>query len=216
MAEASSDFPTGKLFALLRESRWLLLVAGALYFTVALYGYDSADPAWSHSVTGAQTVNPGGVLGAYLSDLLFYLLGVSAWWWVLFMLQRVWAGYRELRADSIFCKRTFLVSASGFVVLLLASSSLEALRLHTLKVALPYAPGGMIGNWLSVAAGPDRHRLQPVQRIVLAAFCGLVGCAAGNLMAMGAPDLADLSGQAHRCAGDERAGRGRRGRKETR
>ena len=148
MAEASSDFPTGKLFALLRESRWLLLVAGALYFTVALYGYDNADPAWSHTVTGAQTVNPGGVLGAYLSDLLFYLLGISAWWLVLFMLQRVWAGYRELRADSIFCKRTLWVSVSGFAVLLLASSALEALRLHTLKVALPYAPGGMIGKWL--------------------------------------------------------------------
>ena len=95
MAEASSDLPGNKLFALLRESRWILLVACALYFTVALYGYDPADPAWSHSVTGAQTTNPGGVLGAYLSDLLFYLFGFSAWWWVLFLLQRVWAGYHS-------------------------------------------------------------------------------------------------------------------------
>ena len=73
MAEASGDFPTNRLFVLLRESRWILLVACALYFTVALYGYDRADPAWSHSVSGALTANPGGVLGAYLSDLLFYL-----------------------------------------------------------------------------------------------------------------------------------------------
>jgi hypothetical protein len=46
MAEASGDFPTNKLFVLLRESRWILLVACALYFTVALYNYDPADPAW--------------------------------------------------------------------------------------------------------------------------------------------------------------------------
>ncbi len=145
MAEISGDWPANKLFVLLRESRWLLFTAGALYFTVALYGYDRADPAWSHSVSGALTSNPGGVLGAYLSDLLFYLFGFSAWWWVLFMLQRVWAGYRQLRADSIFCKRALWVSVAGFAVLLLASSALEAIRLHTLKIALPLAPGGMLG-----------------------------------------------------------------------
>ncbi|MDO8292936.1 MAG: DNA translocase FtsK 4TM domain-containing protein [Gallionella sp.] len=145
MAEADSALPGGKLFGLLRESRWLLLAACALYFTVALYGYDRADPAWSHSASGALTGNPGGVLGAYLSDLLFYLFGFSAWWWVLFMLQRVWAGYHELRSDSIFDRRTWWVSVAGFAVLLLASSALEAVRLYTLKVALPLAPGGMLG-----------------------------------------------------------------------
>ncbi|MBI2286742.1 MAG: DNA translocase FtsK 4TM domain-containing protein, partial [Nitrosomonadales bacterium] len=145
MAEADSALPGGKLFSLLRESRWLLLIACALYFTVALYGYDRADPAWSHSASGALTGNPGGALGAYLSDLLFYLFGFSAWWWVLFMLQRVWAGYHELRSDSIFDRRTWWVSVAGFAVLLLASSALEAVRLYTLKAALPLVPGGMLG-----------------------------------------------------------------------
>jgi len=145
MAEAESALPGGKLFNLLRESRWLLLVACALYFTVALYGYNRADPAWSHSASGALVGNPGGALGAYLSDLLFYLFGFSAWWWVLFMLQRVWAGYHNLRADSIFSKRALWVSAAGFAVLLLASSALEATRLYTLKVTLPLTPGGMLG-----------------------------------------------------------------------
>jgi S-DNA-T family DNA segregation ATPase FtsK/SpoIIIE len=151
MVEASGDFPANKLFMLLRESRWILLIACALYFTVALYGYTPLDPGWSHSVSGALTANPGGVLGAYLSDLMFYLFGFSAWWWVLFMLQRVWAGYHQLRADSIFCKRTWWVTIIGFVALLLASSALEFLRLYTLKVALPQAPGGMFGEVLGDA-----------------------------------------------------------------
>jgi len=145
MSEADNALPGGKLFGLLRESRWLLLVACALYFTVALYGYDPADPAWSHSASGALTSNPGGALGANLSDVLFYLFGFSAWWWVLFMLQRVWAGYHDLRPGSIFDKRELWVSVAGFAVLLLASSALEAVRLYTLKVVLPLAPGGMLG-----------------------------------------------------------------------
>ena len=151
MAEASGDLPGGKLFVLLRESRWLLLGAAAVYFGMALYGYDPADPSWSHSATGALTANPAGALGAHLADLLFYLFGFSAWWWVAFMLQRVWAGYRDLRADSVFCKRTFWVSVTGFVVLLLTSSALEAIRLYTLQAALPLAPGGMLGGVLGDA-----------------------------------------------------------------
>jgi DNA segregation ATPase FtsK/SpoIIIE, S-DNA-T family len=145
MAEASGDFLSSRLLLLLRESRWILLTGCAIYLTVALYGYNPADPAWSHSVSGVQTSNPGGVLGAYLADLLFYLFGFSAWWCVLYMLQRVWAGYHNLRVNSIFSKRTWLVSVAGFAALLLASSALEAIRLYTLKVPLPLAPGGMLG-----------------------------------------------------------------------
>ncbi len=137
--------PGSRLLGLLRESRWLLLAALAVYFTVALYGYNPADSAWSHSSAGTKTGNPAGMLGAYLSDLLFYLFGVSAWWLVLFILQQVWAGYRRLRADSIFCKRELWVSLVGCALLLLSSSALEAIRLHTLKVSLPLAPGGMFG-----------------------------------------------------------------------
>jgi len=145
MAEGSNELPGNKLFALLRESRWLMLVALALYFTGAMYGYNPDDPSWSHSVASTHIANPTGVLGAYLSDLLFYLFGMSAWWLVLFMLQRVWVSYRSLRADSIFCKRTLWVSLIGFALMLLSSSALEAIRLYTLKIALPLAPGGMFG-----------------------------------------------------------------------
>ncbi len=153
MAEAADNLPGNRLFGLLRESRWLLLAALAVYFTVALAGYNPADSAWSHSSAAVKTGNPAGVLGAYLSDLLFYLFGVSAWWLVLFIVQQVWAGYRRLRLDSVFCKRELWVAVIGFVLLLLSSSALEAIRLYSLKVALPLAPGGMfgmvIGNALS-------------------------------------------------------------------
>ncbi|HEY0665800.1 MAG TPA: DNA translocase FtsK 4TM domain-containing protein [Gallionella sp.] len=151
MAEAVSDSPAGKLFMLLRETRWIFLAVSALYIALVLYGYNPADTAWSHNATGELTTNPGGVLGAYLSDILLYLFGFSAWWLVLFMMQRVWAGYRQLRADSIFCRRTLLVSVTGFVALLLASSALESIRMHTLSVDLPMAPGGMLGALLGDA-----------------------------------------------------------------
>ena len=134
-----------RLLGLLRESRWLLLVAVALYLLLILFGFDRNDPSWSHTATSAVTNNPGGVAGAWLSDILLYLFGFSAWWLVVLMLQRVWASYRRMRSDSLFDQRALWVSLSGFVVLLFSSSSLEALRLYTWSVELPLAPGGMLG-----------------------------------------------------------------------
>jgi len=134
-----------RLLGLLRESRWLLLVAVAIYLIIILFGFDRADPSWSHSASDAAIRNPGGVFGAWLSDVLLYLFGFSAWWWVTLMLQRVWAGYHRMRADSLFDHRALWVSLSGFLVLLFSSSAIEALRLHTWQVELPLAPGGMLG-----------------------------------------------------------------------
>ena len=148
--DKSSPLP-GRLVMLLRESRWLLLLAAALYLILILYGYDRNDPAWSHSASGAVVHNPGGVLGAWLADVLLYVFGFSAWWWAIFLVQRVWAGYRGISPASLFDRRALGLALLGFAVLLLASSSLEALRLYSLKASLPLAPGGMLGAVLGEA-----------------------------------------------------------------
>ena len=94
-----------RLLLLLRESRWLLGVALAAYLAMILFGFDRADPAWSHDASAAVVHNPGGAVGAWLADMLLYVFGFSAWWWVTLLLQRVWQGYRRLRADSLFDAR---------------------------------------------------------------------------------------------------------------
>ncbi|CAG0125068.1 DNA translocase FtsK [Rhodocyclaceae bacterium] len=143
-ANKPSPLPA-RLVALLRESRWLLLTAVAMYLILILFGYDRNDPAWSHSASGAATHNPGGVFGAWLADVLLYVFGFSAWWWTVFLIQRVWTGYRRMSPDSLFDRRALWVALLGFAVLLLSSSALEALRLHSLTAALPGEPGGMLG-----------------------------------------------------------------------
>lgn len=147
---STNDAPAfnAKLASLLRESRWLLLLALALFIILALAGYDRTDVAWSHSATEAVVHNPAGLIGAWLADLSFYLFGFSAWWLAILVLQRVVDGYRRIDADSLFGARSSWLVFGGFVLLLLSSSALEALRLYSLKVALPQAPGGLLGDLL--------------------------------------------------------------------
>jgi len=140
--------PSSRLVALLRESRLLLLVAVTIYLILVLYGFDRNDPAWSNSASDLVPRNLGGYLGAWLADVLLFAFGVSAWWWVVFLMQQIWVDYRGLSRNSLFDRRAAWVALTGFFLLLLASSALESLRLHTLKAELPSVPGGMLGKIL--------------------------------------------------------------------
>ncbi len=140
-----------KIVALVNEARWLLIAAAALYIALVLWGFDYADPGWSHAALAERTLNPGGRFGAWLADLMLYLFGFSAWWWVVFLLFLVAWGYRRLEGLLSADRRPFLIAAAGFLVLLAASCGIEAMRFWSLKAALPLSPGGLfgaeIGRW---------------------------------------------------------------------
>jgi len=58
VAEKSSGAPLpAKLAGLLREAKWLVLIALAAYLLLILATYRRSDPGWSHSATGASIAN---------------------------------------------------------------------------------------------------------------------------------------------------------------
>jgi S-DNA-T family DNA segregation ATPase FtsK/SpoIIIE len=137
-----------KIAALLRESWWLLLIGAALYLVLVLATYGKSDPGWSHQASGSQVVNAGGEAGAWIADVALYIFGLSAWWWVLFLIGGVVWGYRRLDTPEL-DRRSLAVACGGFLLLITASSALESLRLYTLTVSLPHAPGGVLGELVS-------------------------------------------------------------------
>ena len=150
MAKKSSGHSfSPKVTRLLRESICLILAGAALYLILIFFSYNRGDAGWSHSGDFSQIQNAGGHAGAWLADLLLYLFGVSAWWWVAFFLSAVAWSYRRIDIAGIFDRHSLLLSAGGFLLLLSASSGLESLRFHTLNVSLPQMPGGMLGNVIS-------------------------------------------------------------------
>ena len=145
VSESPSTPLPEKIALLVHEARWLLVGLAGLYLGLVLWGFDRADPGWSHSAIVERIANPGGRFGAWLSDLLLYLFGFSAWWWVALPFFLVAWGYHRLSHLFGGDRRSLLIALSGFLVLLLASCGLEAMRFWSIKVALPLAPGGMLG-----------------------------------------------------------------------
>ncbi len=144
-----------RISALLREARWLVFAALAAWLALVLASYHPQDPGWSHATLAERIHNHGGRLGAWMSDMLLYLFGLSAWWWVVLLLHRVKAGYQRL-ADLLrhadqpeVLPRVHWEQAVGFVLLLLGSVGLEALRLASWTTDLPAGAGGVIGQLLA-------------------------------------------------------------------
>jgi S-DNA-T family DNA segregation ATPase FtsK/SpoIIIE len=135
-----------KTAGLLREAWWLALVAIGLFLTAVLATYNHDDPGWSHSASDSAAIhNLGGTLGAWLSDILLYLFGLSAWWWMALAFIGIRWAYLRLDSVGIGDRPILFYHLCGFALMLVASSSLEAGHLRSFHATLPLAPGGMLG-----------------------------------------------------------------------
>ena len=128
----------------------MLLLAICLGLFAVLITYTKSDPAWSHASFEAPK-NIGGRIGAWTADLMFYIFGVSAFWWVIFLARRVLVQWRELWSvplpqDPNKKPDSFLMRWIGFALTLVGSMGLESIRLHSLQLELPRPPGGILGE----------------------------------------------------------------------
>jgi S-DNA-T family DNA segregation ATPase FtsK/SpoIIIE len=132
---------------LVKEAWWLVLVLVGLYIAVILFTYHPEDPSWSHMATDNTVIhNSGGNVGAWLSDMMLYLFGFSAWWWAVLAFYAMWLVYLKLEVVDASEKPFLLFNFIGFAILLMASCALEAGHLISLPATLPIDPGGMLGT----------------------------------------------------------------------
>ncbi|MBA9844371.1 MAG: DNA translocase FtsK 4TM domain-containing protein [Ralstonia sp.] len=162
---------------LLGEVRWFLLLAVTIAFLIILLSYNRADPGFTHASQVDEIRNLGGRVGAWLADLLLFVFGASAYWWAVLLVRKVWRGWRELMSDERLPRTsTARVDASvtwiGFALILASSMGLEAIRMYSLHMKLPRAPGGVLGD---VIGGAMQHSLGFTGGTLALLFAFLVG-----------------------------------------
>ena len=133
----------------MREAGWIVFLALAFYLVLIFATYHASDPGWFYTGKEGPVLNKGGSMGATLSQFAFGVFGLSAWWWVVLAAYVVIRLFRRVEIWSMFDHRNLAIALTGFAILLLASSTLEALRLHSLTTPLPNGPGGAVGTLLA-------------------------------------------------------------------
>ncbi|MEO8103580.1 MAG: DNA translocase FtsK 4TM domain-containing protein, partial [Betaproteobacteria bacterium] len=123
-----------RLSRLMREAGWIVFLALAIYLALIFATYQQSDPGYFFTVKDGPILNKGGWMGAQLSHFAFGISGLSAWWWVALAVYAVMRLFHRVEVWSMFDHRNLAIALIGFMILLLASSTLEALRLHSLTV----------------------------------------------------------------------------------
>ncbi|MFO1495181.1 MAG: DNA translocase FtsK 4TM domain-containing protein [Lysobacterales bacterium] len=141
----------------LRESAFVLLLPLAAYVLVALFSFHPADPAWSHAGSVEAVHNWGGRAGAWIADVLLYLIGRMAF---LLPLALLWYAWRFLRDPAEIGAGAHplvpLTRAAGLLLALIGGCILGYAQMR--PDGLPGGAGGVLGKFLGGLMVPNLGR----------------------------------------------------------
>jgi S-DNA-T family DNA segregation ATPase FtsK/SpoIIIE len=143
----------------LRESAVIAIAVAAIVLALALATYSPCDPGFSIAGACAGASNPGvhnriGPVGAWLADVLFFLLGRPAFLLPLMLAMSAWALHRGGEPEPA-SRMNSVVRGGGFLLLLAASCGLATLNWHagSLRETAGGVIGGLIGRGLAGGLG---------------------------------------------------------------
>ncbi len=130
----------------LREGALLVLGALATYLLISLASYHPADPGWSHSSTVTDIHNAGGVVGAWLADILLYLFGYLAYLLPVMVAYSGWLVYRGRTPTGGIDLHILSIRWSGFLLTVGTGCGLVTLESGAVAGTLPAGAGGVLGS----------------------------------------------------------------------
>lgn len=113
---------------------------GTIYLGLSLYSYSKWDPSFL-TFTKASAKNYGGVAGAYISDFLITLIGLSSFSLPVFL---VAYGIRRILG-----KKNQRVYMLGAVLFVFSSSLMVSLLISTFNLTAGYGHGGILGAYIT-------------------------------------------------------------------
>ena len=132
---------------LINDALWLFGLVITIYLAISLASFSMDDPAWSRSVPKSNDVaNLGGLFGAYLSDVGYYLFGLSFWWWIAASCVFLYKNFRPMKKQENHKPYNHGVAALALFLLLVCSPIIEHFLFdNALSESLPVGAGGLVG-----------------------------------------------------------------------
>ena len=144
---------SARLASLRRWTVWLIAVALLMATVLAFLGFRVEDPAWSTTGKNLAVKNWLGSLGAWASDIGYFVLGATVWWLLAFAAvalvrtlprRAVVTGADDAGPD--WGGSSLAWRLGGLALLMIAGSALEALAMHRWFAGLPQGAGGAMGQ----------------------------------------------------------------------
>ncbi|PMJ98984.1 DNA translocase FtsK 4TM domain-containing protein [Vibrio sp. 10N.261.55.A7] len=140
----------------LKECVLILSVLISIFFTVALFTFNPADPSWSQTAWGMDIQNSGGIVGAWIADTLFFTFGSLAYPIPFIVVTIAWIFLRTRDQGETIDLMIWGTRLLGLTVLLLTSCALADINFDDIWY---FSSGGVIGDVLTSLALPTLNVL---------------------------------------------------------
>jgi len=131
----------------LREAALILALALAAYLLLSLWSYNPTDPAWTTTGTNDLIANRGGIVGAWLADMLLFIFGIPTYLSPLMLGFSGWLLFSWGKtADSEGALHFWIIKAIGLIMAVSSASGLSTLSLTQFVTYLPEGAGGILGQ----------------------------------------------------------------------
>lgn len=135
-----------KLAQIINDLIAILLFAISLMLSLALATHSSLDSGWSKTVDSPTIYNKLGLVGAYLSDILYYIFGYSAWWLAIGLF---YLGYYKISRKKFYTGNwNNIYQIISYILLLVFSAAFEYIAFYHQQTMLPDGVGGSLGAFL--------------------------------------------------------------------
>ena len=130
----------------IREGLFIVFGGAALFVLIALVSYHPADPGWSHTGTDGVIANRGGLVGAWLADVLLAVAGEVAYLIPPIIAHTGWVLYLGRHSGKPVDYPALSVRAAGFLMVVLAGCGLMWTRSVVHFAPSDVAGGGIVGE----------------------------------------------------------------------
>ena len=140
----------------IREIGFIFIVAGALFVALSLFTYHPSDPGWSQALSVSEIHNDGGIVGAWVANVLLYLFGYTGYLFPLVFVFDGWRIFKSHRDAASVSRLLFALRTCGFILATCGCCALAWMHLGAgghLPEHLPdqtSSAGGILG----IALGP--------------------------------------------------------------
>ncbi len=151
----STRISGGKVVRNIKEIVVIILAAIALFTALTLLTHHPSDPGWSQAISVDEIHNGGGIVGAYIANILLYVFGYSGYLFPAVFAFDGWRIFKSRRGDLPLDRFLLALRIIGFVLLFSGSCALAWLHFKAgahLPAHLPEQASGA-GGILGMAFG---------------------------------------------------------------
>ncbi len=163
--QPSADTGPSRLVRILREVGLIVLAAICLFLLISLVTFHPGDPGWSHAADIDAIENSGGIIGAWIANILLYVCGYIGYLFPFALAFSGWQLYRASRRGEMPEPLHMSLAATGFLLVLVGACGLA--ENHFLAgIGIPAETAGAggilgdaVGSYLFTLLGPTGSSL---------------------------------------------------------